>query len=282
MSPNSLTPVQQVHGLYIKRDDLYQPFGPGEVNGGKLRQCMLLVDKIHQSYEGLVTCCSIHSPQAPITAACAKAYGMRCECLYGGTKADTLRKLPMPRLALKYGAELTIAAKSGRHSILYSIAKNKLQRVKDNKDYIILYGINLTEHEDVMLGAISNQCENLPDRTQNLVITCGSGITAIGVMLGLKKFGKRVESVHLVATAPDRRPLIHNTLRRLDADREFHYHDLFHTPGFSYEAPAHSVWGGIKLHPQYEAKTMAWFANSGLDPERTLFWITGAQPTAIK
>ena len=248
MQANSLTPIQQVRGLFFKRDDLYQPLGPGEVNGGKLRQCMMLVDKIHENYEGLVTCCSIHSPQAPITAAVAKVHGMRCECLYGGTKAETLRNLPMPRLAMKYGAKLTIAAKSGRHSILYSNAR-KLQPVICNKYYIILYGINLVQHEDVILGAIANQCENLPDKIDNLVITCGSGITAIGVMVGLKKFGRQVTNVHLVATAPDRRPLIHKTLKRLEADREIHYHDLFHQPGFSYEEPAHAVWGGAYATP---------------------------------
>ena len=55
-----LTPVQRVNGMLFKREDLYAPFGTGEVNGGKLRQCMLLVNKIHRDYEGLVTCCSIH------------------------------------------------------------------------------------------------------------------------------------------------------------------------------------------------------------------------------
>lgn len=30
MNEYSLTPVQEVDGLRIKRDDLYAPFGPGE------------------------------------------------------------------------------------------------------------------------------------------------------------------------------------------------------------------------------------------------------------
>lgn len=37
-------------------------------------------------------------------------------------------------------------------------------------------------------------------------------------------------------------------------------------------------WGGIRLHPHYEAKTMQWFRSSGIAPESTLFWITGAEP----
>lgn len=276
-----LTPVQRVNGMLFKREDLYAPFGTGEVNGGKLRQCMLLVDKIHRDYEGLVTCCSIHSPQAPITAATAKAFGMQCQILYGGTKPETLLKLPMPKLAMRYGAKVSIAARSGRSSILYYIAQ-KLQRVKDKRDYIILYGINLGEHEDILLGAVADQVKNIPDDIENLVLTCGSGITAIGVLAGIKRYGKNVRNIHLVATAPDRRKMIHSMLQKHGADRDFFYHDLFHTRGFSYEEPFCSVWGGIRLHPNYEAKTMAWFAKSGLRPEDTLFWITGAEPLAGK
>lgn len=267
--------------MLFKREDLYTPFGAGEVNGGKLRQCMLLVNKIHKDYDGLITCCSIHSPQAPITAATAKAFGMECNILYGGTKPETLRQLPMPRLCMRYGAKLTIGARSGRSSILYSIAQ-RLKENRNNRDYIILYGINLKEHEDILLGAVASQVRNIPDEIENLVLTCGSGITAVGVMAGLKQFNKKVKNVHLVATGPDRQQLIHSTLQKANADRPFFYHDLFHTRGFSYEEPFCSVWGGIKLHPNYEAKTMAWFAKSGLRPEDTLFWITGAEPLSGK
>ena len=49
MNEYSLTPVQEVDGLHIKRDDLYAPFGPGEVNGGKLRQCVMLVNSVKKA-----------------------------------------------------------------------------------------------------------------------------------------------------------------------------------------------------------------------------------------
>ena len=78
--------------MLFKREDLYAPFGTGEVNGGKLRQCMLLVNKIHRDYEGLVTCCSIHSPQAPITAATAKAFGMQCQIPVSYTHLDVYKR----------------------------------------------------------------------------------------------------------------------------------------------------------------------------------------------
>lgn len=37
-------------------------------------------------------------------------------------------------------------------------------------------------------------------------------------------------------------------------------------------------YGRDRLHPHYEAKTMQWFRSSGIAPESTLFWITGAEP----
>lgn len=269
-----LTPVEKIDGLWFKRDDLYRPFGPG-VNGGKLRQAMMLVDSVKGSYSGVISYCSVHSPQAPITAAAAKHYGLPCIILYGGVKRETLTTLPMPRLCFQYGAKVVVGARSGRHAVLH--AKAREMAVKNNF-FIVQYGINLTGHSDVLLQAVSEQAANIPDELENLVITCGSGITSTGVMVGLKNYGKRVKNVHLVATAPDRREFIHEQLRRYDADREFIYHDLFHEPGFTYEKNQEASYGGIQLHPHYEAKTMKWFANSGLPKEGTLFWIVGAEP----
>ena len=274
---NRLTPVERRDGLWMKRDDLYEPFGPGEVNGGKMRQCMMLVDSVKEHTTGLISCCSIHSPQAPITAATALAHGMECRILYGGTSREKLMESPMPRLCMKYGATVILSTRSGRHNVLYA----KARELKRPGDFIVQYGINLSGHSDVLLGAVAAQVENIPDELENLVMTCGSGITASGVMIGLHRYGKKVENVRLVATAPDRRESIHATLREHGADRDFHYHDLFHTKGFAYEKPATAVWDGVRLHPNYEAKTMQWFVKSGLDPANTLFWVVGAEPRNV-
>jgi 1-aminocyclopropane-1-carboxylate deaminase/D-cysteine desulfhydrase-like pyridoxal-dependent ACC family enzyme len=241
MNEYSLTPVQEVDGLHIKRDDLYAPFGPGEVNGGKLRQCVMLVNSVKKDYKSLLTYCSIHSPQAPITAAVARANGMPCRIVYGGTTRESVAALPMPRLAMKYGASIVLAARSGRHSILHARAK---ELAAQKNSFIVQYGINIIGYGDTLLTAVAAQTENLPDDIENLVMTCGSGITATGVMIGLHRYGKRVKRMHLVATAPDRRGFIHETLKKYGADREFEYHDLFHSPGFVYEKSAAATWGG--------------------------------------
>ena len=91
---------------------------------------------------------------------------------------------------------------------------------------------------------------------------------------GADETGEPAEQVGAVP----RGVFIHETLKKYGADREFEYHDLFHSPGFVYEKAAAATWGGIRLHPHYEAKTMQWFRSSGIAPESTLFWITGAEP----
>ena len=279
MNEYSLTPVQRIGDFWSKRDDLFQPFGRGQVNGGKLRQCIMLVNGLHVPYSGLLTYCSIHSPQAPITAAVALSKGLPCEVVYGGTKPGTLARLPMPRLCMKYGARIHIAARSGRHNILYARARAIAEKTGA---FIVQYGINIMDYRDVLLQAVARQVENIPDQIDDLIMVCGSGITSTGVMVGLKQYGKRVRRVHLVATAPDRQTFIHGNLQQYGADRDFIYHSLFSQPGFSYERPVQASFGGIAFHPHYEAKMMQWLKGSGITGGKVLIWITGAEPGTAK
>lgn len=121
MTAHDLTPVQEIAGMYFKRDDLYTPFGAGEVNGGKLRQCMLLVEaalRRQPGMTGVITYCSIHSPQGPITAATARHFRLPCIVAHGGASDLSIATGDMPRLAMSYGAAVKVIAKSGRHNVL--------------------------------------------------------------------------------------------------------------------------------------------------------------------
>lgn len=273
MNALDITPVQEINGLRVKRDDLYTLIEPNGVNGGKLRQCVMLVDKVNP--KGLVTYCSIGSPQAPITAAVAKERGIPCVVVYGGTSKERLLQAEMPKLVLHYGARIVIGARTGRHNVLHG-AGEKIARERGY--FLVQYGINLREHEDVLLQAVARQTQNIPD-CRNLVAVCGSGITASGILIGLKQNNIKVENVHLVATAPDRREFINGLTRPYNATRAILYHDLYHLRGFDYDKPAEARIGSVKLHPNYEAKAYSWYERSGLKDEDTVFWITGAKPS---
>ena len=278
MTPYDLTPVQNINGLLVKRDDLFAPYESNGVNGGKLRQCILLAQEAAGDADGIITYCSIGSPQAPISAAVARDMGKPCLIVYGGTNRRSLLQAEMPKLVMHYGGKIIIGARTGRHNVLHSIAAHI---AKEKNYFLVQYGINLTDHEGVLLSAVAAQTANLPD-CENLVAVCGSGITASGILIGLKQNGVHVENVHLVATAPDRREFIHTTAKRYGADRKIEYHDLYHLPRFSYDEPAMAKIGNVVLHPNYEAKAYQWFIKSGMKQEGTLFWITGAKPTIQK
>lgn len=275
--PYELTPVQEIDGLYVKRDDLFSPFGMGSVNGGKLRQCWMLVDRIKDEYNSTISCCSIHSPQAPISAAVSNHFGLPCHIYYGGTKEERLNELSMPKLVKKFEGEIEIYP-SGRHSILYSKAKQNAER--DNS-FIISYGFNLKDYPELIFGAVANQVENIPYDLDNLVITCGSGITTTGIIHGIAKFKKRIKRLILVATAPSREIMIRKAIEDTGLDIEYIIVDLFHRKGFVYEEGVLECLEGIELHPNYEAKTYKWLVEESLidlHNYRTLFWIVGSKP----
>ena len=278
MTAHDLTPVQEIAGMWFKRDDLYAPFGAGEVNGGKLRQCMMLVEaalRRQPDMKGVITYCSIYSPQGPITAATARHYKLPCILAYGGAESISIATGAMPRLAMSYGAKVQVVAKNGRHNVL----KARAQAIaKAGGLFCVEYGINLDDYGEVLLGAIAEQVQNIPDGLDDLYITCGSGITASGVIVGIERYGKRVKNIHLISTAFDRQEKVKATLRRFGIQREFIYHDLFHTPGFAYERRQKLRVGGVKLHPHYEAKTMKYLVDNGLNTRNALFWIVGAEP----
>ena len=99
-----------------------------------------------------------------------------------------------------------------------------------------------------------------------------------GVMIGLHRYGKRVKRMHLVATAPDRRGFIHETLKSTAQTESLSTTTFSTAPDSSMRSPQRLHGGKLRLHPHYEAKTMQWFRSSGIAPESTLFWITGAEP----
>lgn len=274
--PNGITPVELHNDLYLKRDDLFKPFGDNTVNGGKLRQCFMLVDAVKNGYDGLISCCSIYSPQAPITSYVAKHFGMKCVICYGGTTKERLRRFRMPTIVRNCGSEIRIISKSGIHKILYTKAK---KIAAEENLFVVDYGFNITEYPDLLLNAVSNQVENLPDDLDNLVITCGSGITTLGVLIGLHRFKKKVKNIYLICTAPNRKQMIDSNLEKYDIHMEYNMIDLFHMKGFKYERGVRAECDGIVLHPNYEAKSYKWLTeNIDTKKEKTLLWIVGSKP----
>ena len=140
------------------------------MNGGKLRQCMMLVEaalRRQPDMTGVITYCSIHSPQGPITAATARHFRLPCVVAYGGASQVSLATGSMPRLAMSYGARVEVLAKSGRHNVLKAKAEALAQA---GRMFVVQYGINLDDYGEVLLGAVAEQVQNIPDGLDDLYI----------------------------------------------------------------------------------------------------------------
>lgn len=279
---NDLTPVQLVDGLYIKRDDLFRPFDDFGVNGGKLRQCcFLLANHVDEIQNGVITCCSIHSPQAPIVSAVCNYLGIDCEVFYGGTTEKRLKELPMPRLVSHYNGSIKIVNKFGHSSVLYSVAKKQRE---STHQFIVDYGINLDTNFSALVESTADQVQNIPDHLDNLIVTCGSGITSCGILYGLMKHAKEVKNLILVGVAPDRQEKIRKFQEKCwfefpdIMDQKITFVDRFHEKGFKYEKEEKASWGDIEFHPNYEAKAFKWIENNIYLNSKSLFWVVGAKP----
>jgi 1-aminocyclopropane-1-carboxylate deaminase/D-cysteine desulfhydrase-like pyridoxal-dependent ACC family enzyme len=282
-----LTPVQDIGGVLVKRDDLFKPFSDAEVNGGKLRQAIhLLVQAKIDGFTRVLTGCSILSPQGPIITAVTKYLDLGCMVFYGGTNDKSLQSKNMPRLVRKYGGEIRLVS-SGRHTVLYY----EIKKIKEEKDFIVEYGMNSREpkHFVSFYETTANQVRNLPDYLDYLVVTCGSGITAAGIMYGLKKYNKDVKNIWLVGTAPNRIKKVKDRLVTLQmfskignlVSREFNYVDLY-GQGVKYEDREEDMFiGDVQCHPHYEAKVFKWLLTDApfifKQEQKILFWIVGSE-----
>src|SRR5215470_14636650 len=100
-----ITPVENVGGMWWKRDDLFAPLGPGNINGSKLRQLIWLFHT-KNGEKGVVSGAVKGSPQHAMVPAVAQHYGLPCVQFVGGKPGS---KHPMLEIARRFGADIRYA-----------------------------------------------------------------------------------------------------------------------------------------------------------------------------
>lgn len=280
---DELTPVECVDDLYLKREDKFKPFSDINVNGTKLRQCAYLLLKNKEKIKnGVITCCSIHSPQGVIVSALCRYLNVKSTVFYGATTEERLQHLPMAKLIKNIGGNIEIVSKIGRISVTQNKAK---KRQLETDEFIVEHGMDLMDNVDCFLDSVAKQVQNIPNELDNLVITCGSSISATGIIYGLQLYNKKVKNIYLVGVAPNRVNKIYKNLEQLEdklnielMDVKFNYIDLFNTKGFKYEKKEFAKHYDIVLHPNYEAKTYNWLKNNiDCHSQKTCLWIVGGE-----
>lgn len=286
-----LTPVQQKGGLYLKREDLYTPFGLGNVNGSKVRQCLFLFTEYleHGGNKGLVSGASVRSSQIPLGTIVAKQLAdLPSVHVIGATKPDTAIRNEQIAIADYFGAKFVI------NDVAYNPAlQSRARKLIENelKGWFYLeYGsaINHFKAEAVdvlryhMLGA--HQVSNIPYEVKTLIVPTGSCNTLISVILGIALYRPDIEILCL-QIGPDKREFVTQRLNVLESklpsvklhDIKRTYVDL--TARWKYTDDVTFNYHGIEMHPTYEGKCFKYLSeHENLINQKSCFWLTGSKP----
>ena len=286
-----ITPVELIENIYYKRDDYFKPFGDYHVNGGKVRQALIMfekyIDDIQSKHNnGVITAGSVHSPQSANIAKVAKFHEVKCITCVGGTKPENLDNHHMMRLTKHYGCEIKIVAGHGMSNVIHARMR---ELAKDNGYMVIEQGELLEKNPSEMFYATADQVENIPDELDNLVVSTGVGIQLMGILLGLKKFNKKVKRIHSICVGPTRE----KHMKRYENEQ------LKSQDGMVWDKPeslnlneftmlAHkSPYGkghdymvnNSYIDDIYEGKAYQWMLeNVDTANEKTLFWCVGKRP----
>lgn len=304
----NLTPVEEVRGLYFKREDKYAPVGYGNVNGSKMRQlAWLLTNAKDAGYTEVVSGGVGGSPQHIFVSQVCNWLGLKCT-IYTGVKNIEENKLLTG--AVKLGANI-LSSGVGYATLLDKMA---FDYAKANPNaYHLETNITLTEKRHAPQGIADfhtiggYQVQNIPEAVEKLIIPAGScnSVTSIlyglylhgasnikeVVMMGIGNYGSknptfvkdRMENMHPGCTAlfdftfaekRNRFGEVAVSTIDLNGSGYCQYTDLM----------PYSL-AGIKFHPRYEGKVMNYAHEYGLLDEwhdgKTLFWIIGSEPTKI-
>ena len=286
-----ITPIELIDNIYYKRDDYFKPFGDYHVNGGKVRQALIMfekyIDEIKSKHNnGVITAGSVHSPQSANIAKVAEFHQVKCITCVGGTKPENLDKHHMMRLTKHYGCEIKIVAGHGMSNVIHARMR---ELAKKNGYMVIEQGELLEKNPSEMFYATADQVENIPDELDNLVVATGVGIQLMGILLGLKKFNKKVKKIHSICVGPTREKHMkryENELLKTQDGMVWDKPESLNLNEFtmlSHKSPygkGHDYMvNDSYIDDIYEGKAYQWMLeNVDTANEKTLFWCVGKRP----
>ena len=244
---DEVTRIQNIEGVFFKRDDLFNIAG---AFGGKARTCFSLMKDSNRDF---VTAGSRQSPQINLVAKIAKYLGLKCfaHCPEGALSQVLIE-------AKDFGAEI-IQHKAGYNSVI--IARALEHSKKENLCYIP-FGMECQE----AITQTRKQVVNIPAEIKRIVVPVGSAMSLAGILWGLNDIGRQVLVLGIqVGADPVKRlnkfaPLFwrsNRLLKIIKSDVDYH------------KQIEDNVFMGIDLDKIYEAKCIPYVQKGDL------FWLVG-------
>lgn len=250
----SLTPVEFVNGLFLKRDDL---FSISDVHGGKARSAGFLIQyAISMGFTHIVTAGSRHSPQVEIVGSICREYGL-----------DFTAFVPQGELSedissLKDFANI-VQVLYGRNSVIKSRAQAYAYK---NNAFLIPFGMECVE----AVHQTASQVVNIPQEVKRIVIPVGSAMSLCGVLTGLILANRRIPVLGVCVGANYER-----VMKAYAPPGWESFCSIVKSP-LDYGKEVTASIGDVLLDPVYEAKCLP-FLQAG-----DLFWIVGCRKSLTK
>lgn len=269
------TPVQYVGGVFYKRDDMYTPYGAGDVNGGKVRQAIRLLypmrEKLRSNYNGVVTHTQVHSTTGTIIARVCKDLSIPCTICVGGSSPDTIDNHHMMRYAKSLGANVRNVCGTGMHG---PVLARMREIAKQENLFDAVFTHNVEAREDAIIDSIERQVGNLPNQLDQLVLPVGSGVHFAAVVRGLHRYKINVGKIIGLCVGPKRTENINKWVDPMSGyplpDYELHcLNTVYGKPLVEKTAD------GTILDDLYEAKAHKWMRENLDLNKRTCFWVVG-------
>ena len=252
MDITDLTPVQEVNGIYLKREDLFEFAG---CSGSKVRGALYIIQKaMEQGYTSFVSLGSRFSPQCEIISCICEEMNLKCHLFMPGSKEKTL---VMEHIEMNKNTTLHYILKGGYTNVLISRAK---KFAEENGFYFINFGMEMEETIDI----IGCQVENIPNYIKRVVMPIGSGMNFCAVVNGLERYHK--DNVQVVGIYVGKDPM--RTICKYTPMFNFKNHKVIKSE-YRYEKELNETIGDVILDPIYEAKCKKYLC------EGDLFWIVG-------
>jgi len=276
-----MSPVEKHGDIWFKREDLFQPFKDFGIVGGKVRQCLALVENnkelIAKEYNSTIaTAAQVGSPQNPIVARVAREFGFNSIIGIGGTKMvkeKVVEKHRILKSCQEQGSEIIVIAKQGFSNVLYP----NLEKIRKTRQFFtILFGYQVKENRDAVVNVIAHQVKNIPEEIETLVVNCGSANTLIGILTGLMKFKRKLRVVAIQPFGYNREEFINDNVegvKGIDYEYEYHSGDFSYHKHIEYE-----ISEGFELDTVYESKAYLQMRLQRIvnpKKENVCFWVIG-------
>lgn len=185
----TVTPIDTFDGWYAKREDKACWIGDERPSGAKVRQYMAMV-AAHPEGTPMVVGCSAESSQQIYVADAALRAGASAHIYVPARKQRTTAT----QWCIDRGANV-VEVRPGYLSVVRARAKLHVDSMVDKLNPCIRWQPKLA------IKDTQNECVNIPADVKRVVVPTGSGLTAIGVAIGLAELGRSNVSVVCVSVS---------------------------------------------------------------------------------